>query len=346
MHENQMLKPPKATRFTGEMVGKKGKPHATVIIPTYNGEKYLRQILEAIQNQETKWDFEVLIIDSGSSDSTLEIIKDFEKVSLRQIPNHEFGHGKTRNLAAKLARGKYLAYLSHDAIPAHPHWLNEMISPLENDGVVAVMGKQVARESCFPLLKYEIRTVFRRFGPDFGLTIFSQNQDGSDEDELEAKSFYSDVNSATIRDFLLNTIPYQDIPYSEDMAFGKDVILAGYKKAYAPAGLVIHSNDLTLKEYRLRIFDEILSLRRLGKDLLPLRFSRQLIYPLWGAAVDTLRILKDREYSAIQKIKWLFVNPIFHFEKWRAFYVATHVDPEVASKDKKFSLEKTRLESK
>lgn len=332
-------------KYVGSLVGSAGKPEATVIIPTYNGEKYLRQILDALTSQKTLWDFEILIIDSGSSDSTLHIISEFPLVRLHTIPNEEFGHGKTRNLAASLAQGKYLAYLSHDAVPAHEYWLHEIVTPLQTGGVVAVMGKQVARESCFPLLKYEIRTVFKRFGPDFGTTIFSLNNDGSEEKDLDAKSFYSDVNSATIRDFLINTIPYQDIPYSEDMAFGRDVIEAGYKKAYAPTALVVHSNDLTLREYRLRMFDEILSLRRLGKELPPLKFSRQFVYPLWGTAVDTLRILRDSDFSFAQKMKWVFVNPLFHIEKWRAFYTATHLDLDAAANDSRYSLEKSRQEA-
>ena len=332
--------------FPGKVVGDEGAPQATVIIPTFDGEKYLRQILQSLSQQKTKWDFEVLIIDSGSTDSTLEIINDFPFVRLFQIPNEEFGHGKTRNQAARLARGTYLAYLSHDAIPATDYWLHEITIPLRESGVVAVMGKQVARNSCFPLLKYEIRSVFKRFGPDFGLTIFSLNNDGAEEKDLEAKSFYSDVNSATLRSFLLEVIPYQDLPYSEDMAFGKDVIEAGYSKAYAPAALVEHSNDLNLKEYKLRIFDEILSLRRLGKDLPPLKFTRQLLYPLWGGGVDSVRILRDRDYSFGQKLKWLFVNPVYHFQKWRAFYTATHLNLETASQESKYSLEKSRLEAK
>lgn len=333
--------------LVGVLVGADQEPQATVIIPTFNGEKYLWQILEAISEQITPWDFEILIVDSGSTDSTLSIIDKFPKVRLHQIPNEEFGHGRTRNLAASLARGKFLAYLSHDAVPAHNYWLRNLIAPLEagNENIVAVLGKQVARKNCFPLLKYEIRTVFNRFGPDFGLTLFSLGSDGASDENLDAKAFYSDVNSATIRDFLLNVIPYQDIAYSEDMAFGRDLLLAGYSKAYAPEALVEHSNDLTLREYRLRIFDEVISLRRLGKDLPKLKFSRQLLYPLWGATTDALRIARDVDFSFSRKLYWWAVNPFFHFVKWRAFYVATRLDLGAASTSAKYSLEKTRLEN-
>ncbi|MBA8829242.1 rhamnosyltransferase [Alpinimonas psychrophila] len=295
--------------------------------------------------QETQWDFEVLVIDSGSSDRTVERVQEHPLVRLHQIPNSEFGHGKTRNLGATLARGEYVAYLSHDAIPASPFWLHEITKPLDPQGLnaAAVLGKQVARPGCFPLLKYEIREVFQRFGPNYGTTLFYVDDFARSRDDVNAMAFYSDVNSATRRSFVLDVIPYQDVLYSEDMAFGLDVIEGGFIKAYAPQAVVEHSNDLTLREYRMRLFDEITGLRRIGKDLPPLRWSRQFIYPLYGAGIDSLRIVADKEMSLGSKFRWLVVNPFFHWAKWRSFYRSTHVDLNDKVLVDKGSLESARL---
>ena len=96
------------------------------------------------------------------------------------------------------------------------------------------MGKQVPRRGAFPLQKYEIQGVFRNFGPDFGTSVFYKDAFVTDEGVLGAISFYSDVNSAARRRFLLDVIPYRDVRYAEDQLFGKDLIEAGYRKAYAP----------------------------------------------------------------------------------------------------------------
>ena len=88
---------------------RRSKPTATVFIPTYNGSEYLVQLLDAVLSQKNV-SFEVLIIDSGSKDDTLSIIKKYSAVKLHQIPNSEFGHGKTRNLAAKMSRGELIIY--------------------------------------------------------------------------------------------------------------------------------------------------------------------------------------------------------------------------------------------
>lgn len=303
------------------------QPLATVAILTYNGEVYLERILHQVTNQVIDSDVEILVIDSGSTDSTLEIIRRFPTVRLHEIPNSEFGHGKTRNLAAQLATGRFIAFLTHDAIPVTTHWLRELLAPFDLDKrIVAVMGKQIPRAGCFPLLKYEIRGLFAGFGPDFGTSIFYKDEFVQSEGVLNAISFYSDVNSAARRDFLVKTIPYRDVRYAEDQLFGKDLIEAGYHKAYAARAAVEHSNDLTLSQYRRRIFDETIGLRQIGFPIPILSRGGQLRLTLRGMAGDSLRIARDGDFSWKRKFYWLLVNPLYQITKWRSYRASTLVD--------------------
>ncbi len=303
------------------------RPIATVAILTYNGQEYLERILEQLRIQELDGDVEVLVIDSGSTDSTLEIVRRFPEVRLHEIPNEEFGHGRTRNLAAQLANGEFVAYLTHDAVPTSQNWLREILAPFAMDQkIVAVMGKQVPRPGCFPLLKYEIQGVFSGFGPDFGTSVFYKDASMVDEGVLGAVGFYSDVNSAARRDFLVDVIPYRDVKYAEDQLFGRDVIEAGYRKAYAPRAAVEHSNDLTLAEYGKRIFDETVGLRQIGFPIPPMSRVAQLRLTIRGILGDTLRILRDRDYSWRRKLYWLALNPRYQVQKWRSYRPSTLVD--------------------
>jgi rhamnosyltransferase len=290
----------------------------TIAILTFNGDRYLESILSAIERQVFDGTVDVLVLDSGSTDGTLAIVAAHPTVRLHQIPNSEFGHGRTRNLAASLAQGRVVAYLTHDAVPADDHWLQELVDPLQRfPGVEAVLGRQIARPDCVPILKYEIRRVFQTQGPEFGTTL-SYRTDAFDRQPqywLPA-AFYSDVNSAAHRDFLLRKIPYQDVDYAEDQLFGRDVLEGGHVKAYAARGAVVHSNDLTYREYRKRIFDEIVGLRMSGAVVPPSpsalrRFVRAVL-------LDPADILRDREYSSARKLYWLLVNPIYHLGKSRA----------------------------
>ncbi|MGO4691573.1 glycosyltransferase family 2 protein [Glaciibacter sp. 2TAF33] len=302
-------------------------PRATVAILTYNGADYIERILEQVTTQELQGSVEVLVIDSGSTDGTLAAVARFPTVRLHKIANADFGHGKTRNLAAELAHGEFIAYLTHDAVPVSNRWLYELLKPFElDDRIVAVMGKQVPRSRCFPLLKYEIQGVFAGFGPDFGTSIFYKDSFVQSEGVLNAIGFYSDVNSAARREFLLNTIPYRDVRYAEDQLFGKDLIEAGYHKAYAGRAAVEHSNDLTRAEYRRRIFDETVGLRQIGFLIPEMSGRDQLRLTIRGIAGDTLRILRDSDFSRKRKLYWLIVNPLYQVTKWRSYRSSTLVD--------------------
>lgn len=320
---------------------------ATVFIPTFNGEAHLRDILTMVFKQKVSFEYEVLIIDSGSRDSTVDIIKSFEKkhknLRFMQIPNTEYGHGKTRDEAAHVAQGEIVVYLSHDAVPAHEGWLYEMVRPFEiNENIVGVMGKQIPRPNCFPLLKYEINAVFGNFGPDFGTTIFYKDDFVKDQGTYDAISFYSDVNSAARRSFLTGSLPYKHVNYAEDQVFGRDIIDGGYYKAYAPRGSVVHSNDLALREYKHRMFDETLGLRKTG--FVVNKPSRKAVVKMTvkGLVKDAVRIVFDRDYSWRRKLYWLAVNPLYYIEKWRGVRLAASVDLTNEEALNKYSLEKRR----
>src|SRR5690349_7580189 len=78
-----------------------GALKASVVIPTKNPGPIFRQVLAAVCSQETPFDYDVLVVDSGSTDGSVEFVREFAdpRVRLMQIKPTEFGHGKTRNLA-------------------------------------------------------------------------------------------------------------------------------------------------------------------------------------------------------------------------------------------------------
>lgn len=284
---------------------------ATVAIPTFNGEEFLDDVLTALDNQETDFEHEVLVIDSGSSDNTLEIIANHPKVRLHEIPNKEFGHGKTRNLAVKMANGEFVAFLTQDAVPAHPGWLAEMIRPFSiSEDVVAVLGKQVPRPDCCATVKREVAGVFHNLGPDQSIMIQRKSELIQDQAAIDATTFYSDSNSA-LRKSINKTIPYADVNYAEDQVFGKAVIEAGLLKAYAPLGSVLHSHNYATFKYFRRKYDEFVALRKITGQAVHAGPKEMTIGNIRAMLGDFRFIIKDRDYSLPTKLKWILLTPLY-----------------------------------
>lgn len=89
-------------------------PKVSVIIPVYNGEKYIREAIDSVLNQ-TFEDFEIIVIDDGSTDSTPMILKDYgNKIRWKSQKNR--GQASALNTGMKMAKGEYIAYLDADDI--------------------------------------------------------------------------------------------------------------------------------------------------------------------------------------------------------------------------------------
>lgn len=98
----------------------------TVIIPIYNEEKDIRDCLESLRQQSFK-DFETIVIDDGSTDRTLEIVKEFKDVKVFEQDHR--GPGKARNLGAKNANGKILIFIDAD-MTFDKNYLKNLIKPI------------------------------------------------------------------------------------------------------------------------------------------------------------------------------------------------------------------------
>jgi len=109
---------------------------ASIVIPVKNGGNRLDEVLSMLDRQQTIYAYEVICVDSGSSDGSIEVIKKHHCV-LEQIPSEKFGHGKTRNYGASCGSGEFICFLTQDAVPASEHWLQNMIDAMKMDERIA-----------------------------------------------------------------------------------------------------------------------------------------------------------------------------------------------------------------
>ena len=106
-------------------------PDISIIIPARNGSPRISAVLEAIFTQQCAQSYEVIVVDSGSVDDTLEIVRRYP-IRLYTISPEEFSHSRTRNFGARCAHAaQYLVFLNQDAVPTDDQWLTNLIRSMQ-----------------------------------------------------------------------------------------------------------------------------------------------------------------------------------------------------------------------
>lgn len=115
-------------------------PKISVVMSVYNGEKFLKESVSSILNQ-TYRDFEFIIIDDGSTDSSLEILRDFKKEDsrIKLVSRENKGLTRSLNEGIKLAQGEYIARMDSDDI-SMPERFEKQIAFLEKNKDIALCG--------------------------------------------------------------------------------------------------------------------------------------------------------------------------------------------------------------
>jgi len=217
----------------------------SVIVPTYNAKDLLTELLSRLRTQSI--DFELVIIDSSSTDGTAELAKGAADTFL-SIPKHIFDHGGTRTIAAKAAKGELLLFLTQDALPANNHTLEDLFRAFDDPMLGAVFGRQ---------LPYESTSLFGKHLRYFNYPENSYTRTFADKERYGLKTvFFSDSFSAYRRSVLAEVGWFKDgLIVGEDMHIVAKIILAGYNVKYSADAKVYHAHSYTVLEDFNRYFD-------------------------------------------------------------------------------------------
>lgn len=229
---------------------------ATIVIPTKNAGIIFDEVLKNIFEQETQYSYEVICVDSGSKDSTLEIIKKYP-VKLYEIEPSEYGHGKTRNYGASKGTGEFILFITQDAMPVDKYWLENFINGMKIDPeVVGGFGKHLPYPDCNLFDKRDITMHFDGFGKENTIYYLEDRERYQiEEGYRHLLAYYSDNNSC-MRRSIWEKYPYPDVNFAEDQIWARQMIELGYKKLYCPSAMVYHSHNFKLTTYFARYFDE------------------------------------------------------------------------------------------
>lgn len=228
---------------------------ASVVIPTHNAGAILKPVLAALQSQQTPWDFQCLLIDSASSDGTVEQLERFAAsqphTRVHQIQQDEFQHGHTRNRGVAWSDAEFVAFLTQDAIPADEQWLYNLVSALDaQPNAAGAFGRHIAHDGASHLIREELKRHFQgldRFPKALTLNSNQERICSDDQGWRQVLHFYSDNNSC-LRKSVWQQIPLPCVPFGEDQLWAEAIIRQGYAKVYAKDAVVKHSHHYSAIE--------------------------------------------------------------------------------------------------
>lgn len=235
---------------------------ASVLIPVKNGGPLLGEVLDTVLAQQAPWPFEVIVVDSGSRDDSVEQARR-RGVRVEQIDPAEFGHGRTRNYLASLSRGDFLVFITQDARPANVHWLHNLVEGCGSAPEVAgAFGPHRAHPGARLVTQRELQEHFAGFGNVLS-RVRMEDRERFDREvgHRQFLHFFSNNNSC-LRRSVWEHLPFPDVMFAEDQTWMLAAIKAGYSKAYVPEAAVYHSHDFGVWETLQRNFDEASSFRR------------------------------------------------------------------------------------
>lgn len=223
-------------------------PKVSILMRSKNDKAYIRDTLRMVMSQSYS-DFELLNVDSGSTDGTFEIIKEFNSFA-EQIPPERYNPGRVLNAMANKSKGRILVFLNSDATPQHECWLENLIAPLMNNRkIVATFGRQLARKDAHPLVQ---RDYLATYGKKTAPSKISSWSIGNDS----WFNLFSLANAA-IKKSCWKARPFQvGIQYSEDIEWAKWARESGHEIKYVPKATVFHSHNYSFQEAWKRFYEE------------------------------------------------------------------------------------------
>ncbi len=219
-------------------------PFVSIIMRSYNEAWALKGTLPALKAQAHR-DWELIVIDSGSTDGSQDLIRAMEPAHFVQITPKEYNPSRVMNQGMRLARAEYGIFINADATPQGQNWLGPLVEALLDPKVAACFGRQIPRPDCQAVFANDYA---RCFGP---------NRESAKWDH-----FFSMVSSGLRRDVWSKRGFREDLQYAEDDEYTRWCRAQGYEVRYVEESIAMHSHNYTPEQSYKRSFGDA---RAIGK---------------------------------------------------------------------------------
>ena len=211
----------------------------SVVVPTKNAGRDFHSLLKKLKSQRGLRECEIIIVDSGSTDGTLEFAAK-EGAKILEIPKESFNHAHARNKGAENSTGDYVLFLVQDALPMTDRWLWEMARTLEQNDTVAVSCAEYPRSDCDLFYQHLLWNHYRTLNLDKD-RFLSWDETCSSQIGLRSNSQISDI-AALVRLDIFNNYKFKT-KYAEDLDLGIRLIKDGHRIGFLYTTRVLHSHN-------------------------------------------------------------------------------------------------------
>src|SRR6185436_1015810 len=180
-----------------------------------------------------------IVIDSGSTDGSVELIRRAQPAQFKQIAPEDYNPSRVMNLGMRLARSDYGIFLNADATPQGRDWLRPLVHALFDPQVAAVFGRQIPRPDCQAVFAHDYE---RCFGPQ--------------RESAKWEHFFSMASSGIRKDIWAQRGFNERMQYSEDDEYTRWCRAQGYRVVYVPESVVTHSHNYTAAQAWRRSYGE------------------------------------------------------------------------------------------
>jgi glycosyltransferase involved in cell wall biosynthesis len=248
----------------------------SIIIRAFNEAKHIGRLLDGILSQGTLHEYEVILVDSGSADRTVEIAKS-KGAKIVLIDPKDFSFGYALNKGCEESSGEILLFASAHVYPVYTDWIDLMLAPFEDDKVALVYGRQIGDDNS----KYSEKRLLAKWFPEF--PNYNQHH-----------PFCNNANTAIRKSLWIRNKYDETLTGLEDLDWASRVQKKGFRVAYESLATIVHVHEETPQKIYNRYFREAIAFKR----IVPYA-----TFNLWDFVyLTSTNIVSDYYYAVAEKV--------------------------------------------